>query len=631
MGHLNTAESKEEIRYKTMKFILESFDSTLSVLNDVMDLGYLDSSMSQNLMILATLLLYVESGDKQDAGRSPQLFIRFLIEVKGHDELIANLNELLCKAVQTLKITAKMRENVQMLVLLKLYRKYETSSKEMKSSLDEVFGVLSLENSGTDPKDLNGQLNSLLCKQLEQCPIFTKKMLEDEEKVNEEAHLDYVAKIKQEIKSFSMITVSLDLILKRIVFNISKKDLEIYSAVRQKNSKYLSDVEYVGGQIDSLKLGQFIQVSILDVITNYYNQRFTILQKLLNVEIIYGEDEKQIYQKYTKNVDADSLSVENLASLVSGLITIDPRFKDKPDSDLTEYKRKIAYIEDFLAAVTKDMKLKYNLKMDFKKTQNLLKNKGYHLQVLRLFKLNFQKAEHTNLFKLIVDFLVLFCDYNTSIKRLLAPHMNDFVDLIGWGIDSAKLVSTISQGEVDPRVTSNHIDYIFNKINQIVASESMQSIFNLRTSRKKPDFDISPPMVDCLNMLLRYKRMLSGMIFNDKNFRREDSQRKIIFCLVNNKELVKIYEFKYFNEIKHMLMQSKDTKEYKLDKYLTFYDFYSAYLSLLAEASWEFTGGIDQARRVVTKEQLLEVLTSPNTPIKFKKHFLKCFHHVAVY
>lgn len=625
-----SAESLEEVKYKTMKFILESFDSVISVLNEVMDLGFLDCEMIQHLMILASLLLFVESGEKSDFARAPLPLIRFLGEVKGFDELLPNLNMLLCKAVKTMKIAAKMRENIQMLVLLKLYKKHETSSKEMKSSLDEVFNILALENTKLESKGLKESLTSLLASQLKAHPLFSTDMLKEVEMQNDEIQHDYVMRVKMEIDLFSRNHVSLDLILKRIVFNISKKDLEIYSTVRQKNSKYLSDVEYVGGQIDSLKLGRHIQVSILDVITNYYNQRFTILQKLLNVEIIYGEDEKRIYQKYTRNTTSGSLSIENLASLVTGIITLEPRYRDNVDSEESEYTTKIKNIVAFLTEVTKDMKEKYERKMDFKKTQNLLKNKGYHIQVLRLFKLNFQKNEHAELFKLIVEFLVLFCDYNTSIKRLLAPHMNNFVDLIGLGIESAKLVSTISQADIDPRVTNNHIDYIFNKINQIVASENMQAIFNLRTSRLKKGFDVVGPLVNNLKMLLSYKRMLSGMIFNDKNFRREDSQRKIIFCLVNNKELVKIYEFKYFNEIKHML-QSKEGVDYKNVNYMTFYDFYAGYLSLLAEASWEFTGGIDQARRVVTKEQLLEVLTSPLTPIYFKKHFLKCFHHVGLF
>lgn len=621
----------DENSFIRMRYILESQNQVLSVINEALDLGFLDKNLIRQIMIHAGLLLFSESGEKYDPQKLHLAFMRFITEVQKKDELVPQLKELLFKAIQTLKIVAKMRENLQMFILLKLYRKYETSAKEMKKTMEKVFDILSLF-SPIDAKLQRSSLNSILAHQIttESAGFFTVPgNLEKKLDQADDVVLDYVQKIDQEVNEYSKPTVSIDMVLLKIIFDISRKDLETYSSARQNNSKYLSDVEYVGGQIDSLKLDQQIRLSLLDVITDYYDQRFRILQKLLNVEIIYGEEEKKIYQKLTDNSDAFSLSAENLANHVAIVLTADIRYKSFNTADLKEeYRNKIRVLEDFLDQLTSDMNKKYTTKIDFKKTQNLLKNKGFHEHMLKLLSIKFQIAEHTELFTKLVRFFCLFCLYNTVNKKLLSPHITSFIDLIGQSINTAPLVSIIGQAEADPKASAADIDYIFNKINLIVASDEMNNIFNLRSARKASKFDLRKDSVQPnLQMLLCYKTILSGMVFDEKEFRRDENQRKIIFYLVNNRDLVKIFEFKYFNEIKHML--AKEGEKTRNDDHLTFYKFYAGYLSLLADASWEFVGGIDQARRVLTKEQLLEVLTSPNTPLYFKKHFLKCFHHVV--
>lgn len=624
--------SQEDSSFIKMRYILESQNRILAVFNEALDLGFLNRDLVRHVMILVGLLLYSESGERHDPHKMNLPLMTFIAEVRKRDELTPLLKELLSKAIQTLKIIAKMRENIQMFILLKLYRKFETSSKEMETTMSKVFQMFSLY-SNIEHKYENSSLATIISSQIKaipNCLFFETDKFDKKPEVTEEVALDYVKRIDIEISEYSKSTVSIDLILLKIIFDISRKDLETYSTSRQTNSKNLGDVEYVGGQIDSQKLDQQIRLSILDVVTDYYDQRFRILQKLLNVEIIYGEEERRIFQTLSDSSSENKpQSSEYLANRVNILLAADMRFKSSATSDVTsEYRSKIKAINDFLELINEDMKRKFDAKIDFKKTQNLLKNKGFHEHMLKLLSLRFQVSEHKELFTNMVNFFCYFCQYNTVNKKLLAPHMTSFIDLIGQGIDSARLVSTIGQVEVDPKASASHIDYIFNKINQIVAADDMQGIFNLLSARRKATgLDLRKESIrHNLQMLLSYKTILSGVIFDDKDFRRDENQRKIIFYLVNNRELVKIFEFKYFNEIKRML--AKDGDHSRHPDSLIFYEFYAGYLSLLADASWNFLGGIDQARRVLTKEQMLEVLTSPNTPLFFKKHFLKCFHHV---
>ena len=608
-----------------MSYLLDYQISTMTVLNDALDLGFLSMDLIKKVFALAGSLL----NEKSEACTSEEekALERFLKAVQQQDTLMPRFKLLVSQAVRTLRVVGKLRENLQMFILLKLFSNFETSSKEIKPRIEKVFKILSLSREKEDalPAGAAAQPPRPGPPQA-QADALRKEFRQQKD-------LQFFAAVDQEISGFMQGLCQIDLILLDFVFNISKQEMKDYSNSKYHNKRQQEDVEYVGGQIDISKLDQQIRVAVLDVLTKYYNQRHHLLEKLIGVELIYGEEEKELYHQLTDHRKVEnSLSVEVVKASVYKLLTLDPRWKASQAAPgfLQEYEAHIARITAPVTRIHEMLVQKYEQKMDFRKLQNLLKNEGYHTQLLRLFSIQYQDANQTaqkKLFKTLVDFFYQFCVYNTVNKKLLLPQLTTFIDLIAYGIDTSSLVATICQALEDSRAIGRTVDYVFKQIGQVVSIDSFVGLLNLRNSRKnssKPTAQLEAVSTHLVNMI-RYKKILSGMIFDEHNFRREDTQRKIIFCLINCKELVKIYEFKFFNEIKAMI--SKDGN--KSEDAMRFYQFYAAYLSLLGELSWEFRMGIDQARRLVTKEQIMEILTSKATPIYFKKHFLKCFHHVA--
>lgn len=183
-------------------------------------------------------------------------------------------------------------------------------------------------------------------------------------------------------------------------------------------------------------------------------------------------------------------------------------------------------------------------------------------------------------------------------------------------------------------------------------SGDLEQVFAIKKSKS---FVLDNKIRRGLEKLCYYKKMLSGMVtssnegirgqglvnqsgettdvfsqFNTQSqSSRDDGKRKmcqrmIISNLINNKDLVKIFDYRYFCEIRSVLTsQNSSGGQWQL-----LLEFYCSYVTLLAELSQDFNFGVIQARRLLTLEQLVDILTSNSTPFILKKHFLKCFHHV---
>ena len=608
-----TIDEEKEMMVK-IKYLLEYQINALSILNDSIDLGYLNIESVEDTIILAGTLLYDKTKiNRTNSENRYDKLKNFIAMINDRDELLPRYKILLYTSVNTLKISSSLREHIQMFILLQLFSQHETSSKEVRKLIDKIFNILSLSKFVDQNKTKD-------------TPTDTSSQAKYNEINNEMESNSILNKINQSIDKYKQTILEVDEILIDFIFDINQVEENAYKTSKYNSAKHIEDVEYIGGQLDISKLDSMIRRSILDVITSYYCQRNRLLHKLINVELIYGESEKKIYDFLT---DSDSYetsrSLEALNININTLISLDNRHT----SDREIYNKIMKKIELTISSIHQDMFIKFDNKMDYKKIQNLLKNEGYHTSIFKLLHLNYVDDIHRQLFIDIIQFFDLFCRFNTVNKKILLPDINKFIDIISYNIDTSSLVYNICQCIDDYKYISNIVDYIFKQINYIVSIKDINDLLNIRNTKKNKKMSITDDNTITntnilLDYLIRYKKILSGMIFDEYNFRREDTQRKIIFSLINSKELVKIYEYKYYNEIKLMISKDKKNKAYH-----RLFKFYSAYLSLLAELSWDFRMGIDQARRLVTKEQILEILTSNNTPVYLKKPFLKCFQHVT--
>lgn len=627
-------ERSSKVReFTKVRSILKFQVNTVKFLKEAIDFGYADVSLVKRTIDMMGLILFTETD--QFGSNYKSAFFDFISRVRQSKDLYPLYKTLIKEAIQCLHVISKVRQNLQIFILLKFYPKMGSFEKEIGKLIHEIFEVFSLsltniESSSQSQVTLENYhtfITDSRAFEISSPPLSLGEA---------NSGMFSIEVIRSELKTLRGITYPIDMILLSLIFKGKSSSMESDN-LSNTDDKTDLDVEYIGGLLNILDMDQEIKDSMLEVVLGFFSQRQEILSKLLGVELIHGMEEKSIYsfindhKQRGKEKETNPINIMNLTEMVSILLRIDPRYHSldtTEDRKLKElYEEQIRGVDTSLRLLISDMKTKYNEKMNLKKTQNILRNKEYHVQVFRLFSIIYNPDVHRNLFETAIEFLYYFSLYNSLNKKLLFPKLTTLIGLISHGIKTTKLISSVGQALGKYKDLSDLIENIFKRINHLISTHEMNLVLNLRTALKNTKFLIfTNELFLKLDILTEYKKVLSALTINEKGHKRLEIQRKIIFCLINNKDLVKIYEFKYYNELKSLMTNARFNKGEVMHLYL----FYVAYLTLLAELSWDFKMGIDQAKRLITKEQILDLLTSNSTPFFFKKHFLKCFHYVLL-
>jgi hypothetical protein len=609
--------------------ILKMQVNTVRFLREAIDFGYANVTLVKAAINMMGLILFTETDQFGENYKSP--FFDFIRQARKSRDLYPICKTLIKEAIKCLQVISKVRQNLQTFILLKFYPKMGSFEKEIGKLIHEIFEVFSLSL----PK--SQELVSLenYAEFITDCKAFEVESAVSPVREGNNG-MGYIEGIRFELETLRGTTYPIDMILLSLIFSRKSHSVDNESLDPSEDKTDL-DVEHIGGLLNILDMDQEIKDSMLEVVLGFFSQRQEILSKLLGIELIHGLDEKSIYSFFNdhkqrgKEKEINPINIMNLTEMVSVVLRIDPRYHSldpTEDKKLKElYQDQIVGVEASLRIMIKDMASKYEEKMNLKKTQNILRNKEYHVQVFRLFNIIYNPEVHKSLFETAIEFFYYFTLYNSVNKKLLFPKLTILIGLISHGIKTTKLISSVGQALEKYKDMSDLIEDIFKRINHLISTNEMNLVLNLRTTFKMNKSSIfTNELFLKLEILTEYKKVLSALTMDEKGHKRLEIQRKIIFCLINNKELVKIYEFKYYNELKSLLTNPKFSKAEIMPLYL----FYVAFLTLLAELSWDFKMGIDQAKRLITKEQILDLLTSNSTPFFFKKHFLKCFHYVLL-
>lgn len=155
------------------------------------------------------------------------------------------------------------------------------------------------------------------------------------------------------------------------------------------------------------------------------------------------------------------------------------------------------------------------------------------------------------------------------------------VNLPTTSIDTSELLRNLSFTVVKPSEITDIISYIFKKIGEIIDSGDLEQVFAIKKNRA---FLLDNKIRRGLEKLCCYKKMLSGIVSSSNegirglssgnqtsdsaeasyqtssqsqstrdDGKRKICQRMIISNLINTKDLVKIFDYRYFCEVRSIL------------------------------------------------------------------------------
>lgn len=155
------------------------------------------------------------------------------------------------------------------------------------------------------------------------------------------------------------------------------------------------DVTQVGNIIDSTVVNTEIKKEILAVIVGFYNQKHTLLEELMKVELIHGHQEMNLFNsllKFHKNdleLDDNQFKNQEIFSLYQITVMIDEILISERNASqlrltrtelfLKEVVPQIQIVQSVILLLNQKLRQSLEKKTYFIKLQNLLRNLGYHL------------------------------------------------------------------------------------------------------------------------------------------------------------------------------------------------------------------------------------------------------------
>lgn len=694
------------INSKQASYIYHSVHGQLGILNfqakvlelvySFIDFGYAQIDMVISCTKLSTLVLTSEfysdlESNNDNENKNALDLMRFYSKVRQNWKNLELYNahrKVILNALKVLSLIGKYRTLLQLQVMLMFFKKFQNCRTEFYKNIPLILRIFPLYPMPEDKEDENEQKGCIASglslisgsskkpkakfnQQLMNSSIKHKKKDEkqrlaiiiglfesikinhrydnsegqnNEDKLQEDdiEDVQMFREIKKQILKLKF-DIEIDDVLIDSLFKLKKNS---FSGQNPSKSKLTASIRYC----DTQDLNRRVEKELIGILVDFYNQKQTILQELMKVELVKGKIEINLF-KSLLNITVTSQQIES-SRLLSSQIDMNPKeslpytfsiqeLSNKVDkqieyyqqsnktfSQVFNYKDNDVIILAIIKKLNKMMRDMYQIKINFGKLQNLMRNLNYHRIFIKLFQLGNKQPIYYNILKNLVEFFQLYTQSNPSNQTVLMPFQKNFVDLVSLEfqmkdktkqcLDSSQIVKNLYSCIADQGDQTLIIDYIFQKITSIVENSNMAKIFSPHSMRKDGDSNFKNIEIQ-LKRLICYKRMLSGLIFDNNLEMRKSNQRHIISNLINSKQLIKLFEFKYFRNLREMK-----------DKNFTLIEFFNSYITLLAELSWNYKLGIKQSKRLITKEILLEILTSSNTHYLLKKHFLKCFHHIIL-
>lgn len=671
------ALTKPEIDISVKLDLLKFQSKVLELIYSFIDFGYAQTSMVISCINLCTLVLTTEFYndfamciEMKDYPAQIALHV-FYREARKSIELYGAHRQVILNALKILRLVGKYRTLLQLQVMLQYFKQFKSNEDKICEELPKVFSMYPISVNQTKERVVaeakygehqeeqwDTIVIDLFFKVQNIQPDPDSQEREEAQENESSSKLDGSSqfnKIRSQIDKVSQFNFSIDNILINTLFKLQKNTFRFEgSRVESIKQSMLT--------CDASDLNRKVEKELIGILVDYYNQRHTVLKELMKVELVKGPKEIELFKSLVNislsnedlendnfddfhGHDADSylaeedseegdnrgdqyiFSIQDLGDKVDKLLDLDKNpvestqylaIKDKIQKNLIQIIRKL----------NKMLKKMYSTKINYMKLQNLMRNLNYHKIFIKLFSLKGKDSKTVKILMLLIQFFELYTNSNPANQEVLQGFQNKFVDLTArefgsdqsrkWYLDPSQIIKNLTSCIADQSEQSQLIDYIFSKINEIIEKGNMLIVFDLKNMGKS-DLSQLKSIKIYLRKLICYKKILSGLIFNNKLEKRHQNQRLIISNLINSKKLVKLYEYKYFSEIKNLKVKDLDLIE-----------FYNSFITLLAELSWDFKLGIKQCKRLITMEQLVEILTSRSTPYLLKKHFLKCFHHIII-
>ncbi|CAG9333740.1 unnamed protein product [Blepharisma stoltei] len=232
--------------------------------------------------------------------------------------------------------------------------------------------------------------------------------------------------------------------------------------------------------------------------------------------------------------------------------------------------------------------------------QGICKNLGLHEILINFLKRKFKwiqkvsyekvKVNHhmISIYRIIIRCLVAFSFKNLKNQRLLFDYIGKFVIFIGNGCGVSRLLSQILAGQRNKDTSEKVIEYIFTLIYMSSDKDHVSQDF----------------------------KMLRSLIIDENNEIYTTSQTNVIKAIIKNKDFMKYYISGPSQILNLLNFKPED------------YGSHSALINLLASCSIQNNFVVQQCRKLIPSQPLINEILGDNLQYKVKSAFLSFLFYV---
>jgi hypothetical protein len=660
----NSMTSNLDLASNVLSFLLEYQSSVLTLLNMQLMLGLADSSLIKMAIECAGLVLKVDHEKIQNIDKSSILF--FFKYCRRKPGLKQAFQKLVTKSLDLLQTLLSVRRHYQIIALLKLWSISEKSSflnqNTWKEVLSDVFNIFSLS---VEPKKdekplslslMNKSFSTLVQDIFPEENMTRKASMGSDDLSFEIDPIDEVKRFRKEIKPILFQRMPLDLIL---VENLFKSQFSSETQNYQVSYNARQDSNYIQERAFQEEFAK----RVCNIIISNLDQAQYIFQILNSLVVFQGSIQRKIYRtlaveerlkpnpsneklnesvpisekeggpflqeepddvpkQETEQPPEDQISIFSLKRALLNLkrkrATGDP---NDPGSRLQTDHAQEEVLKIMTALVTY-LQEAYNIKLQFSKAQNLMRNLGFGRVVLSII----EDPKNTAMVSICLRYLHYFCYMNSKNLATLVPHLAMLVDYSVHHPSAAKLISSLINSIDDKQAVETHLKNVFNRVVVLMSSEGVADYIHIGRETTDKLQKQSSSTTAKFKQLAIYLRILSDCTIDDQGKPQKDHQLILLSQLINIPEIARIYESQFFFSVRK-LIQNKQSKPFSESDH-QFVEFYLGSLSLIADLGRYHPESKEQARRIIEVHILQEYLVSKKQIFLLKKEILKLYHYV---
>jgi hypothetical protein len=661
----NTKIANLDLSLPVLAFLLDFQASVLRLLRLLIELGIANAAIFKTALECAGLVLKTDLDKVANVEKSSILL--FFKYCRSKPVLSQAFQRLLGDSLDLLQTLLEVRRHYQVVAFLKLWAITERAGRVEVASwpemLSEVLNVFSL--SAQVPKDQKPLCLSTMNKTFAQIventfpenggtrkgSSFSEDLSFEVDIVNE------FLRVKRELRLIQYQRMPVDLILVENMF----RDQPQYEFLNYQPTYF---VKQDANFIQEKAFNEDFSRRVCSIIMSNLDQSHVLFEALSQLVIFQGSIQRKIYLQLNsspnqraelKKDDLDEsvpLSEKDLNSQIevpapqenasdSGTVAPPSLSFQFLEKELFNLKKKRAVgdprdpgarlqIDQALAEVLRillalgDYLLEsYNTKLQFTKTQNLMRNLGFSRLVIEVLG----DRRNSQLVPACLRYLHYFTYLNTKNLALLTEHMDLLLGQVLQHPSEMSLVANLVNSLEDRQLRENQLRSIFNKVITIVATEGFVDYVHQERDTSTKDIRQIKAKAKSLDNLVIYLKILALSASDDTGKPRKETQQFLLGLLINSPELGRLYESQFFFSLRKLIQSRQQQPLTPLD--LKFIQFYLAALSFIADLGRHHFETKEQARRIVELHILQEYLASKKQVFVLKSEILKLYHYVA--